>query len=174
MDPNIIFHFLELLDRFDSVTIEENQHGENVTLEAINNVNSGNNCLHFCIAHNGHRIVIQTYKYMNIPNKPVDIVQGKPELEDDFIDLIDYLNYYRADFTDQNLNKLFVLYCGLWQSCSAFYYGEMDSCVCEFGPNIQVVYDTEYDKWSINADNASLNEIRFVINFINTIENFCK
>lgn len=174
LTPEHIFIFLNKLDNFDKISIDENQNGEKVTLDDINSFNSGNNCLHFQIVQNNHRIVIQTYKYMNIPGRAIDIVQGKPEMEDDFIDFIEYLNDYRVDFTDQNLNKLFVLYCGLWQSCSAFYYGEMDSYVCEFGPDVQVVYDAEHNTWSIDADNASLTEIHFVVNFIDTIENFCK
>lgn len=175
MDPNIIFHFLELLDRFDSVTIEENQQGENVTLEVINNVNSGNNCLHFCIVHNSHRIVIQTYKYMTIPNKPVDIVQGKPELEDDFIDLIDYMDGFRNNgLTDQVLNKLFVFYCGLWQKCKNCYHTEMDNYICELEPNVLVCFDNKIKNWHINTKNASLEQIMFLLYFVSAIEDICK
>ena len=56
--------FLLFLDDLDSVRIEENQKGEDVTLDDIQHFNTGNNCLHYNLIYNNHRIVIQTYKYM--------------------------------------------------------------------------------------------------------------
>lgn len=176
LTPKKVIDFLVMLDHFDSVTIEENQQGENVTLEAINNVNSGNNCLHFCIIHNGHRIVIQTYKYMNIPGQPIDVVQGKPEIEDEFIDFIDFLNDSRNDFSDQVLNNLFVFYCStMWQDLYAVYFGEMDSFIFVFDPDdLTVTFENLYNQWIITATKATPEQIRFIINFIDTIENLCK
>lgn len=174
LTPKKIIDFLTMLDDFDSVSIEENQNGENVTLNAIKAANSGNNCLHFQIVHNNHRIVIQTYKYIYIPSKPIDIVQGKPEMEDKFIDFIDFLNDSRDDFSDRVLNHLFVLYCGIWQKCSAFYPTEMDCYICEFGINTNIIYDNQNSQWIINANNASLSEINLVICFISMINILCQ
>lgn len=174
LTPENVFNFLVSLDEFDKVDVEENKNGENITLDAINHMNSGNNCLHFQIVYNNHRIVIQTYKYMNIPGKPVDVVQGKPEMEDQFLDFLDYLNEFRNDFTDQNINKLFVLYCGLWQKCSNFYHAEMDTYICEFGPYMSCIFSTKDNKWYIDVQSATLDQVQIVFDFIKAIEDICK
>lgn len=168
-----IMHFCDTLSHFNKVSIEENLNGENVTFENICKVNTGNNCLHFQIIHNNHRIVIQTHKFTIIPDKPfVDIVQGKPELEEDFIDFIDYLNFFRKDFSDQKLNELFVFYCGMWQKCTMFWQGEMDSLYWEFGPYLSITWAD--NKWFINTCDANISQVNFILNFIKTIEEICR
>ena len=175
LTPDSVLKFFALLDNFDSVTIEENQLGENVTLQAIKAVNSGNNCLHYCIILNNHRIVIQTYKDMNIPNRDVDVVQGKVELEEDFIDFIDFLNDNRQSYQDSILNLLFVTYCGLWQKCSHFYLAEMDNYICEFGPFISCIFSVGDNDWYIDMQGAvTLDQLQIVLDFIQAIKNICK
>ena len=170
-NPIDVMDFFEFLDELDAVSIEENQNGENVTLEAIKNYNSGNNCLHYDLVYNKHRIVIQTYKNMNRKGD-IDIVQGKPELEMKFVDMLESMNVQPDRYTDDRLNKMFVLYCGMWQKCSSFYWGEMDSFVCEFGPDISVSWVSGYG-WIINGS-AKLSVVQFVINFINAVEDICQ
>ena len=68
-NPIDVVDFFELLDELDSVSIEENQWGEDVTLDHIKSFNSGNNCLHYILIHNNHRIVIQTYKNKKMNHK---------------------------------------------------------------------------------------------------------
>ena len=170
LNPNDVVDFFEWLDGIDSVFIEENQNGENVTLDAIKKYNSGNNCLHYVLINNNHRIVIQTYKDMDRKGN-IDIVQGKPELEYKFEDMLESLNAQRKIYTDDILNKLFVLYCGMWQKCSAFYWGEMDSFFCEFGPSITVSWTPDYG-WIIDGSER-LSVIQFIINFINAVEDIC-
>lgn len=172
--PAQVFEVLDMLDHFDTVKIEENQNGEDVDIAAIFSYNTGNNCLHFPIIHNNHRIVIQTYKYLNSGSKPVDIVQGKPELEDSFIDFIEYLNDSRLDFSDQTLNNIFILYCGIWQKCSAFYKGEMDCYVFEFGPDMRVCYDAPKNEWIVTIEGVPMQFTSILYNFITAIENICK
>lgn len=170
LNPNDVVDFFEWLDEIDSVFIEENQNGENVTLDAIKKYNSGNNCLHYVLVNNNHRIVIQTYKDMDRKGN-IDIVQGKLELEYKFEDMLESLNAQRKIYTDNILNKLFVLYCGMWQKCSAFYWGEMDSFFCEFGPSITISWTPDYG-WIIDGSER-LSVIQFVINFINAVEDIC-
>lgn len=169
-NPADIMDFLSFLDTIDSVSIEENSNGEDVTLNDIKSVNSGNNCLHYILMHNNHRIVIQTYK--NLTRKGnVDVVQGKPEIDPDFEHMIDIINARPQDYTDSRLNKLFVLYCGMWQKCSYFNWGEMDSFFLDFGPNMSC-YWTD-GKWSLNVDDVSLSQIDFMLKFINRVEDIC-
>lgn len=167
-----VMYFFEMLDNFDKVIIEENQDGENVTFDAICHANSGNNCLHFQIIHNNHRIVIQTYKYMDIPETYIDIVQGNPGLEEDFLEFVNYLNLYRKDFTDSILNKLFVIYCGMWQKHTMLWHGETDSLYWEFGPLLSITWVD--NKWFINTCDASTSQTRFLLNFIDSIEEICQ
>ena len=59
-NPIDVVDFLELLDEIDSVSIEENQWGEDVTLDRIKSFNSGNNCLHYTLIHNKHSNRLQS------------------------------------------------------------------------------------------------------------------
>jgi hypothetical protein len=170
-NPIDVVDFFELLDELDFVSIEENQWGEDVTLDRIKSFNSGNNCLHYILIHNNHRIVIQTYKDKKMNHKKIDIVQGKPELEYKFEDMIESLNAQPQIYNDDRLNKLFVLYCGMWQKCSAFYWGEMDSFFCEFGPSMTVSWTPDYG-WIIDGS-EKLSVVQFVIDFINAVEDIC-
>lgn len=174
LTPAKVFEVLDMLDHFDTVKIEENQNGEDIDADAIFHHNRGNNCLHFFLALNNHRIVIQTYKYLNIVNRPVDVVQGKPELEDSFIDFIEYLNDSRSDFSDQTLNDIFILYCGIWQKCSCYYKGEMDTYIFEFGPDMQICYDDPKNEWIVTINGVSMQSTMILYNFITAIENICK
>lgn len=169
-NPADIMVFLSFLDTIDSVSIEENSNGEEVTLNDIKSVNSGNNCLHYILIHNNHRIVIQTYKDL-VRKGDVDVVQGKPEIDPDFEHMIDTINARPQDYTDSRLNKLFVLYCGMWQKCSYFNWGEMDSFFLDFGPNMSCGWTD--GKWSLNVDDVSLSQIDFMLKFINRVEDIC-
>ena len=169
-NPANIMDFFEFLDSLDSVSIEENKNGEDVTLDDIKSFNSGNNCLHYILVLNNHRIVIQTYKNM-IRKDDLDIVQGKPELEPDFEHMIDVINHRPQDFTDDRLNKLFVLYCGLWQECTSFYWGNQASFSIEFGPDISLCWASE--QWLINVDDITSSQAKMIIKFIDMVEDIC-
>ena len=169
-NPADIIDFFSFLDIIDSVSIEENSNGEDVTLNDIKSANSGNNCLHYVLMHNNHRIVIQTYK--DLARKgDVDVVQGKPEIDPDFEHMIDIINVRPQDYTDSRLNKLFVLYCGMWKKCSYFTWGEMDSFFLAFGSDMSCYWAD--GKWSLNVDNVSLSQIDFILKFINSAEDIC-
>jgi len=166
-----VMNFLQFLDEIDSVEIEENQKGEDVTLNDIKRVNTGNNCLHYRLVHNNCRIVVQTYKEL-ARKGDVDIVQGKPKLEPKFQRMVEVINARPQDYTDQRLNKLFVLYCGLWQKCSALTWGkETNSFMCDFGPNISTMWIDTVKHWTIYPDeNTTPAEIRIVENFVDMVD----
>lgn len=170
-NPIDVVDFFELLDELDSVSIEENQGREDVTLDRIKSSNSGNNCLHYILIHNNHRIVIQTYKELARKGN-IDIVQGKPELEPDFEHMIDTINARPRDFTDDRLNKLFVLYCGIWcKYVTSFYWGEQSSFAIEFGPDMSLVWAD--NKWLINVDDVTVTQIQQIFDFIKATEDIC-
>lgn len=173
LNPSDVIDFLSWLDKIDSVKIEENQNEMDVTLNAIKSFNSGNNCLHYILVYNNHRIVIQTYKDMNRKGN-LDIVQGKPELEDLFTNGIDIINARPQDYTDDKLNKLFVLYCGMWSKwVTTFSWNtqKMNSFIVEFGPDMSLCWADEH--WLINGDNVWLEQIQQVIDFIDAVEDIC-
>lgn len=172
LNPVDVMDFLLFLDDLDSVRIEENQKGEDVTLDDIQHFNTGNNCLHYNLIYNNHRIVIQTYKYMNRKGD-IDIVQGNIDLEPKFKNKIDKLNTQPQNYTDNHLNKAFVLYCGLWQKCSAFYWGTNNGFTCEFGPNVSISWVKGLN-WTIDTENARISDIKFLINFIDAVEDLCQ
>lgn len=172
-NPYDVIDFLEYLDEIDKIQIEENQNEENVTLNDIKSYNSGNNCLHYILVHNNHRIVIQTYKEMDRKGD-LDIVQGKPELEDLFADGIEVINARPQDFTDIRLNKLFVLYCGLWSKyITSFSWNsqKINSFVVEFGSNITLWWVD--DNWCVTSYDVTLEELSKVYSFINAVEDIC-
>lgn len=171
LNPSDIVDFLDWLDSIDKVQIEENQNDWNVTLDDIKSYNSGNNCLHYILMHNNHRIVIQTYKDMNRKGD-IDIVQGKPELEPVFDQALEAINLRPQDYTDEKLNKLFVLYCGIWcKWVTSFYWGEMDAFCLEFGSDMSLWWSDGH--WLINADGVWPEQLQQIIDFINTIEDIC-
>ena len=170
-NPVDVIDFLDWLNSIDSIQIEENQNGNDVTLDDIKSYNSGNNCLHYILVYNNHRIVIQTYKNMNRKGN-LDIIQGKPELEDLFTDGIDIINARPQDFTDIRLNKLFVLYCGIWSKwITSFSWGEMASFCIEFGPNITLWWID--NSWRITSEDVTLEELNRVYSFINAVKDIC-
>ena len=168
-----ILNFFKYLNEIDQVTIEENQNDNDVTLESIKLTNTGNNCLHYVLIHNKHRIVIQTYKELDRKGN-LDIVQGKPELEYLFKELIDFVNARPQDFTDNRINKLFVLYCGLWdKNVNSFYeYKTGESFNIEFNSDIVLWYYN--DNWHITVDNISFEELNTISNFITAMEDVCQ
>jgi hypothetical protein len=167
-----VIDFLFWLGEMDSVKIEENQNETDVTLNAIKSFNSGNNCLHYILMYNNHRIVIQTYKNMN-RKSDIDIVQGKPELEPVFDQALEIMNQRPQDYTDEKLNKLFVLYCGLWSKwVTSFYWGEMDAFCLEFGSDMSLWWSGEH--WLINADGVWPEQLQQIIDFINAVEDICR
>lgn len=170
-NPVDVVDFFELLDDLDSVSIEENQKGENVTLDDIKSFHPNNNCLHHILVHNNHRIVIQTYKDMRRKGD-VDIVQGNIELEPDFQHMVEVINARPQDYTDNRLNKLFVLYCGMWQKCSMFIRGkETNSFMCDFGPNVSIMWIDTVKHWTIYPDeDVTPAELRIVENFVDMVD----
>lgn len=170
-NPQDVVDFLSWLDEIDSVKIEENQNGMDVTLNDIKSFNSGNNCLHYILMHNNHRIVIQTYKNMNRKGD-IDIVQGKPELEPIFDQALETMNLRPQDYTDEKLNKLFVLYCGVWSKwVTSFYWGERGSFCIEFGPDMSLLWASEH--WLINVDDVWPEQLQRILDFINVVEDIC-
>lgn len=167
-----ILNFFKYLNEIDQVTIEENQNDNDVTLEGIKLTNTGNNCLHYALIHDKHRIVIQTYKELDRKGD-LDIVQGKPELEPLFEELIDFINARPQDFTDDKINKLFVLYCGLWnKNVNYFKTYELDSFNIEFNSKIVLWYYN--DSWHITTDDISLEEFNTISSFITAMEDICQ
>ena len=172
-NPEDVIDFLGYLDQIDKIEIEENQNGNDVTLNDIKAYNSGNNCLHYILIHNNHRIVIQTYKDLTRKGN-VDIVQGKPELEPCFEDMIEAFNLRNQDYTDDRLNKLFVLYCGIWSKwITSFSWNsqEMNSFCIEFGPNITLWWAD--DTWRITSYDVAFEELSKVYSFINAVKDIC-
>ena len=169
-NPADIINFFEFLDSLDSVSIEENQNGEDVTLDDIKTFNRGNNCLHYVLVRNNHRIVIQTYKDMRRKGD-VDIVQGNIELEPDFQHMVEVINARPQDYTDNRLNKLFVLYCGLWKECTSFYWGELNSFFCDFGPDVTISW-TQNNGWFIHCDHY-YDYMQLIFKFIDMVEDIC-
>lgn len=172
-NPIDVIDFLDWLDGIDSVKIEENQSETDVTLNAVKSFNSGNNCLHYILVYNNHRIVIQTYKDMNRKSN-LDIVQGKPELEDLFTDGIDIINTRPQDYTDDRLNKLFVLYCGIWNKwITSFSWNsqKMNSFCIEFGSNMTLWWVD--NTWRITSYDVTLKELNKVYSFIDAVEDIC-
>jgi hypothetical protein len=166
-NPIDITNLFELLDNeIDVVSIEENNDGADVTLDKIKASNSGNNCLHYDLILNKHRIVIQTYKELSRKGN-VDVVQGKPELEPVFGEILEELNAY----SDEEINKLFVLYCGLWSKCTFFYRPEMDSFVCDFGPYVSLTWS---DGWRISVAKGTVSDIQIMLDFIVAMEDICR
>lgn len=171
LSPHDVVDFLDTLDMIDQVKIEENQNGMDVTLDDIKSFNSGNNCLHYILVLGNHRIVIQTYKDMERKGD-LDIVQGKIESESLFEDMINAINARPQDYTDDRLNKLFVLYCGLWcQWVTAFYWGNQASFSIEFGPDMSLCWASEH--WLINVDDVWPEQLQRVLDFINVVEDIC-
>ena len=103
----------------------------------------------------------------------IDIVQGNIDLEPKFKDKIDKLNTQPQNYTDDHLNKAFVLYCGLWQKCSAFYWGTNNGFTCEFGPDVSISWVKGLN-WTIDAKNARISDIKLLINFIDAVEDICQ
>ncbi len=174
LNPVDVIDFLNWLDNIDSVQIEENQDGNDVTLDGIKSYNSGNNCLHYILMSNNHRIVIQTYKDMNRKGD-VDIVQGKPELEVTFDQALETMNLRPQDFTDDRINKLFVLYCGLWSKwVTCFYWGSQgnDSFLIDFGRDMTLCWADEH--WLINVDDVWPEQLQRITDFINAVEDICR
>ena len=170
-NPIDVINFFELLNEFDFVSIEENQNEEDVTLDNIKAFNRGNNCLHYILVHDNHRIVIQTYKNLRRKGK-IDVVQGKPEFDSHFMHMLEIMNARPQDYTDDRLNKLFVLYCGMWQKCSSFYWRIDNGFTCEFSPNIVISWVKEAN-WIIDLVKVKSRHVKFVNNFINAIEDIC-
>lgn len=171
LNPVDVIDFLNWLDDIDSVQIEENQDGNDVTLDDIKSYNSGNNCLHYILMYNNHRIVIQTYKNMNRKGD-IDIVQGKPELEPEFDRALKIMNQRPQDYTDEKLNKLFILHCGLWSNwITSFYWGTRDSFCIEFGPDMSLCWADEH--WLINVDDVWPEQLQRITDFINAVEDIC-
>ena len=166
-----VIDFFEFLNDLDSVSIEENQNGEDVTLDDIKAFNRGNNCLHYILMHDNHRIVIQTYKKLRRKGE-VDVVQGKPELDPCFVHILEVINARPQDYTDDRLNKLFVLYCGMWQKCSSFYWGANNGFTCEFSPNIAISW-VKGANWIIDLVKVKPRHTKFVNDFINAVEDIC-
>lgn len=121
-----------LLDELDEFQIEEAKdlNDEIITLEQLKKVNSGNNCLHYIFKKNSNRIVIQTYKDMDRKGQ-VDIVQGIPESSIHFQNILNYLNN-DPDFTDDIINRCFVLYKWYWGHCDGVYMGSNHDILCTF------------------------------------------
>lgn len=171
-NPIDVMEFFVLLDEIDLVSIEENQWGEDVTLDRIKSYNRGNNCLHYTLIHNNHRIVIQTYKNMDRKGN-IDIVQGKPELEPTFNQTLETMNQRSQDYTDEKLNKLFVLYCGLWSKwVTSFYWGAKSSFCIEFGPDMSLLWASEH--WLINVDDVWPEQLQRILDFISAVEDICR
>lgn len=172
-NPADVIDFLDWLDNIDSVQIEENQDGNDVTLDGIKSYNSGNNCLHYILVSNNHRIVIQTYKDMNRKGN-VDIVQGKPELEVIFDQALETMNLRPQDYTDDRLNKLFVLYCGLWSKwVTSFYWGgNQASFTIDFGPYMRLRYID--DNWHIRANDVLPEQLDRIFTFTDAVEDICR
>lgn len=173
LDPTNIVDFFDWLDSVDKVEIEENQNGWDVTLDDIKSYNSGNNCLHYILMHNKHRIVIQTYKDMNRKGD-IDIVQGKPELEPLFDQALEIMNLRPQDYTDEKLNKLFVLYCSLWSRwVTSFYWGaNRASFMLELGADMCLIWVDEH--WLINVDDVCPEQLQRVTDFLNAVEDICQ
>lgn len=174
LNPNDVIDFLNWLDQIGNVQIEENQNGENVTLNSIKAYNTGNNCLHYILVHNNHRIVIQTYKDMNRKGN-LDIVQGKPELEQIFENGIQIINARPRDYTDDRLNKLFVLYCGLWNKwVTSFSWNtqRLNSFCVKFGPSMTLWWID--DNWHITVSDVVPEQIDRVFDFTSAVEDICR
>ncbi len=166
-----IMDFFSLLDECDKIEIEESKDfNGDFSLEDIRSVNTGNNCIHTQLFYNNHRIVIQTYKYLE-RKEDVDIVQGKPELESLFSEkIIPFINSHHI--TDQILNKLFVFYHWYHKHCTYYYQGT-NSFFFEFGNKINCFrYDWWDSDWEINAS-ASVEEIKIVLYFIDQLNMLC-
>lgn len=173
LNPTDIVDFFNWLDSIDKVQIEENQNGWNVTLEDIKSYNRGNNCLHYILTHNKHRIVIQTYKDMNRKGD-IDIVQGNPELEPLFNQTLETMNLRPQDYTDERLNKLFVLYCSLWSRYVTFFHrgANQTSFMVELGTDMCLIWVDEH--WVINVDDVCPEQLQRVTNFLNAVEDICR
>ena len=169
ISPITVMDFFNALDDFDAVIIEENNLGNDVTLNSVKISNSGNNCIHTDLILNGHRIVIQTYKELN-RNGRIDVVQGKPEFEDDFVDFLERAN--SVGWTDTQLNKLFVLYCGIYDKyVSSCYETEMNSFIIEFGPKMSVCWTD--NEWFINVDDVTPKQLNCILTFIDVVKDIC-
>lgn len=109
MNPS--FTLMTLLNQLDDFIIEEARDIKDViSIENLQKVNTGNNCLHFDLIKNKNRIVIQTYKYDNMNHTTLDIVQGNVNNEKLFQKINDFINENYWWLTDRMLNIYFITY----------------------------------------------------------------
>lgn len=165
-----ILSLFYLLDKIPSFEIEEAKdfQDEIITLDQIKKVNSGNNCLHYILTKNHNRIVIQTYKDMDRKGQ-VDVVQGTPESCIDFQNILNLLNE-DPDFTDDIINRCFVLYKWYWDHCDGVYISKRDA-LCTFGMSDCWLQDNQ--EWYLNLpENSNTNDqvIHFVREITDIIE----
>jgi len=106
-NPVDIVRFFNKLDECDSIIIDEGRN-QKINLNNYKSVNPTNSSMHYVLIHNQHRIVLQIHKNGHREGL-IDVVQGKPESDSFFIDLLNEMNS-DPRFNDYYLNKLFILY----------------------------------------------------------------
>lgn len=170
MSPYEIASFWKMLTAFDNVEIEEGRNIDRVTFENYKTINTGNSSMHYVLSNNNCRIVLQIHKNGHrIGN--VDVVQGKPELDQKIMNFVNIINAEPRKYTDDCLNKLFIEY-------FIFLVDFIDMLILD--PNT-VSFQYNYNaciwwsdgKWTINADEVSPEDLQNILDFIKIMKNIC-
>jgi hypothetical protein len=170
MEVHEVIRFWNMLDDL-GVECEEARNVDQVTLDNYKDINRGNSSMHYILTENNHRIVLQIHKN-GVRKGKVDVVQGDPSSEIGLEDLVDLINSDPATYTDARLNKLFIQYWNIWQTCTSWYETEMDCFLWEFGPKMSIWYNNFM--WYLNVNDATVEEMTILQNFIDAINDICR
>lgn len=170
MEVREVIAFWDMLDNLE-VSCEEHRLNDHVTLDNYKSINTGNSLMHYILKKNNHRMVLQIHKNGVRKNK-VDIVQGDPTTEEDFEKLINLIDSDPYTYTDNRLNKLFIQYWNIWQTCTSWYQTEMDCFLWEFGPYMSIWYNNFM--WYLQTDDVTIQEMKILENFIDAINDICR
>ena len=162
-----LMHFYSMLNEV-KFKIDESSFGE-VTLDNYITLNSGNNCMHYTLMCDNERIVIQCYKRLSRKGD-IDIVQGKYSSSSVLEEIVDFLNMVR--WSDDTLNKIFILYSWFKLHYSGFYWGEMDSFTIEFNFGAWVYWIDNH--FVINCADCDVEPAKELLWFIEEWNKICQ
>ena len=174
--PTEIVRFFQFLDECDSFIIDESKN-QDVTLYNYKNINPTNSCMHYIFINDNHRIVLQIHKNGSRKGE-VDVVQGKPSVDQFFIELLSLINS-DPRFNDYYLNKLFILY-NIWDKKVKYYeLLDLDSFNFEIGNLIAFWDDVEWGIYTNNfevstSSTASLDDVKSFLYIVNCFNEVCK
>ena len=167
-----VFQIFNCIDELGlNIVLDEDKDFEHVNLSNFRDINPGNNCLHYIITHDNHRIVLQCYKNLYRPTHEVDIVQGKVESDSVFGNLVNILNY----ISDWYINYILITYLFCKKNHIECPFSDYDSTyglLDFYWDGMYFAYDQIQKDWTIGALNfiAGIEDVQRVLNFINNLK----